>query len=477
MMKYIKRAVSSMFIFILVFVSSTEAFASSGEKLSLTIEGAVLQGIENSILLDQVELEIGLAEVAKRRGAYSAKKLKRGRDDLRDGERELNAAEGLLGKDIVPKDITLADGTVISAGTVIGNTHLPADVQKGIRDGIKESLGDARSQLSSGNLKIISSLQEAGGTIATQLDFASLDALNIDSTADLVKTMSEVSFEVTQASFDIYKNNIALLIQKNYYDVLQAKQMLLVKEKAMARGKIQYEFAKASYDEGLKAKDDMMVANIYYKSTKVQYEKAKGDLENAIIELKKNINIDFEKDIVLTDVLVDKPMAFNLQEGLVGSMKNRLEMKKVLGEVIIYNLNFDETKRKYPSNTFQHQEAEILKNKSIASFNQTKLEVENSVRQSYNSINTVASMLTSTKEMVSESIGNLEIAELKYKEGFGVETMLLKNLNLEDSAGTIVEVLAAEEKLAEIEESVVKITYAYNLSHMQYLNNIGNFIY
>ena len=86
-------------------------------------------------------------------------------------------------------------------------------------------------------------------------------------------------------------------------------------------------------------------------------------------------------------------------------------------------------------------------------------------------------MLESTKEMVDEAKENLEIAILKYKEGFGVETSLLKNLNLEDSAGTIVEVLAAEEKLAEIEESVVQVTYAYNLARMQYLNNTGNFLY
>lgn len=474
-MSILKRTIVSVLVFTLIFASSLEAFASSEETLKLTIEDAVLIGIENSILLDQIEKEIELANVAKKSAAYSAKKLRKGRDDIREAERQISEAEKLLGQNIVPRDVTLPDGTTIPAGTSIAN--MPSEVKESIKSGIQKSLDESKAQLNRGDYKIVTALQEAGGAISSALDFATLDALTVDSTSDVMKTMTEVAYEVTQASFDIYKNSIALLIQKNYYDVLQAKQMLEVKKKAMERGKTQYEFAKASYEEGLKPKDDMLVASTYYRSTKIQYEKAKGDLENAIIELKKNLNIGFDKDIELTDVMVEKIEDFNLEEGLINGMKERLEIKKALGEVVVYNLNFNETKRKYPSNTFQYQEAEILKNKSLLNFNQAKLEVESSIRQSYNDLNAVAAMLESTREMTKEAKENLEIAILKYKEGFGVETSLLKNLNLEDSAGTIVEVLAAEEKLAEIEENVVKITYAYNLARMQYLNNTGNFIY
>lgn len=474
-MSILKRTIVSVLVFTLIFASSLEAFASSEETLKFTIEDAVLTGIENSILLDQIEKEIELANVAKKSAAYSAKKLRKGRDDIREAGRQISEAEKLLGQDIVPGDVTLPDGTTIPAGTSIGN--MPSEVKESIKSGIQKSLDESKAKLTSGDYKIVTALQEAGGAISSALDFATLDALTVDSTSDVMKTMTEVAYEVTQASFDIYKNSIALLIQKNYYDVLQAKQMLEVKKKAMERGKTQYEFAKASYEEGLKPKDDMLVASTYYRSTKIQYEKAKGDLENAIIQLKKNLNIGFDKDIELTDVMVEKIEDFNLEEGLINGMKERLEIKKTLGEVVVYNLNFNETKRKYPSNTFQYQEAEILKNKSLLNFNQAKLEVESSIRQSYNDLNAVSAMLESTREMTKEAKENLEIAILKYKEGFGVETSLLKNLNLEDSAGTIVEVLAAEEKLAEIEENVVKITYAYNLARMQYLNNTGNFIY
>jgi outer membrane protein TolC len=471
-MNKLKSLFAGILAFSFLLSSSVGVFAA--EDLKLDIEEAVKLGIENSIQLDKVEKEIQLSDLSKRRAKYSAKKLRRGKDDLRDAANEISKAQNLLDKNIAPTDIDVG-GNTISAGTDL--SKLPDSQQEAIKKGIQKSLDDSKKQITSGDYKIINSLQEAGKTISSKLDFASLESLTVESTSDVLETMANITYEVSQASFDIYKNSIALLIQKNYYDVLKAEQLLDVRQKAMERAKTQYEFSKASYEEGIKAKDDMLISNIYYKTTKIQYEDAKGKLENAIVELKKSINIDFEKEVELTDILLEESQGFDLDIGLVNGMKNRIEMKKALGEVAIYSLNFEETKRKYTPNTFQYQEAEILRDKSAIDFDEAKLEVENSIRKSYNSTNTVSKMLEETKEMVEEAEENLEIAKLKYKEGFGVETSLLQNLNLEDSAGTIVEVLAAEEKLAEIEENVVNIIYTYNLARMQYLNNTGDFIY
>ncbi|MCC5908867.1 MAG: TolC family protein [Clostridiaceae bacterium] len=477
-MKNKKRLITIGLLCILFFTSATSSFAAETQStLHLTLEEAVITGLENSIILDQVQAEIDLADVARRRARFSTRRLDRGRDNLRDANRELSQAESLLNQGILPKDITLADGSTLPAGTRLQDTDLSSDVQSSITNNIQQSLDASRQQLHQGDLKIINALQEAGGTISQQLDFASLDSLSLDGTTDLLNTMTEVSLEVTEASYNIYKNNIALLIQKSYYDVLQAQQMLGVKAKAMERGRTQYEFAKASYEEGLKPKDDMLMASVYYRGTQIEHEKAKGDLENSLFELKKNMNIPLDTEIKLIDVLIEEKEDFDLHSGLIAGMQNRLEVKKALGEFIVYDLNFTETKSKYPSNTFQHQEAELLRTKTELQFQQTKLEVESSIRQSYTTVNTVASMLEASNEMVKEAQENVAIAEYKYKEGFGVETSLLKNLNLEDSAGTIVEVLAAEENLAKVEEQIVKITYAYNLARMQHLNNTGNFIY
>ena len=64
-MKITKKILIPIFILTLIFTSYTQAFASGEEVVNLTIEDAVTTGIENSILLDQIEKEIELSDVAK----------------------------------------------------------------------------------------------------------------------------------------------------------------------------------------------------------------------------------------------------------------------------------------------------------------------------------------------------------------------------------------------------------------------------
>jgi outer membrane protein TolC len=268
-----------------------------------------------------------------------------------------------------------------------------------------------------------------------------------------------------------------MLIQKNYYDVLKAQKILEVKKKAMERAKKQYEFAKDSYEVGMKAKDDMLLTDVYYKGTQIEYKKAEADLENALIELKKNLNIPLDKEIVLTDVLVDDREIPNLEEGLKSGLKNRLEIKKALGEVGVYDLNLEVVNRKYTPNTFQYKEAALLKKKARLNYDKVFQNVEASIRQSYQTLIAVGDMMEKAKDMVEKAKENVEIAEYKYKEGFGVETSLLKKLDIEAAAGTIIEVLAAEENLSNVEEKVVEIIYNYNLAKIKYYNDAGKFIY
>ncbi len=458
------------------------------EKLKLSIEEAVKLGLENNISLRQVDNEIELSALKQDRTEHLAERMEDAEESIDDGrtlinqkEQELNQAQSALDSGYLPKDVQLPDGTVVSAGTP---TSALGAYEESVVDSVQdeldsnqEELNSKKNKLESGQSSLIDSLQVAGTDISGKLNFDSLDSFNVNATTDLMTTMANVSYEVTEASRDIYENQIALLIQKSYYDVLKLEKLLEVKRKAMKRGKKQYEFAKDSYEEGMKAKDDMLLAEVYYRGTQIDYNKTQGELDNAYTELKKNLNIPLDKEIVLTDVLVDENEIVDLEEGLESGLKNRLEMKKSLGEVVVYDLNLEKTKSKYPENTYQYKEAKLLKEKARINYDKTALNVESSIRQSYRTLMSTGEMLETSKEMIEKAKESLEIAEYKYKEGFGVETSLLKSLNLESSAGTIVEVLAAEENLAKVEEKVIEILHGYNLAKMKYYNDIGKLIY
>jgi hypothetical protein len=481
---FITTILISLLVFNVAFavddIKEVKKSTEESKTISLTIEESVKLGLENSIDLKIVKNEIDLSALKQKRTKNLSKKLQDGDDRIRDASGQISKAQQLLNAGISPVDqkIPLGDTgkfITIKAGQPIpNNTPIPKDK---IIQGIQGKIDDSKKALEGGELSLGSSLDEAGISISEKLKFETLDSLGVNSTSDLMTTMANVSYEVTNASYDIYKNKIAMLIQKNYYDVLKAQKILAVKRKAMERAKKQYEFSKDSFEVGMKAKDDMLLADVYYKSTEIEFRKAEGELENAFIELKKNLNVSLDTEIVLTDVLVDESETPDFEEGLKSGMKNRLEIKKAVGEVAIYDLNFEATKKKYPSNTYTHKEAKLLKEKKRLNYDKVFQDVETSIKQSYETLITVGDMLEKAKDMVEKARESVEIAEFKYKEGFGVESSLLKKLDLETAAGTIVEVLAAEENLSNVEEKVVQIMYSYNLAKVKYYNDAGKFIY
>ena len=459
--------------------------------MKLSIEEAVKIGLENSVQLKQVLNQIDLSEVADKRANYLSRKLKSGSDKISDSRDRLNAAQNALNTGVAPSNIhtEIQPGITIEIqqgqnieDAVNSQLGMLSDEQRkaivnSIKQGVQKQIDAGWDQLRGGEQALINALEEAGATFSDKLSINDIGSLSLSSTRDLMTTMSGISYEVTKSSYDIYRNQIALLIQKSYYDVLKAQKLLESKKKAMERAEKQYQFAKEGYEAGMKAKDDMLLANTYYKGTQIEYQKALGDLNNAMIELKKNMNIPLDSEIELSTVLADEVEKYDLQEGIESGLKNRLEILKAAGEVVIYNTNFDSVRKKYPSNTFQYREAELLKEKAALAYEQTRIEVESSIRKSYETLKSTGQMLETSKEMVQQAKESLEIAEYKYKEGFAIENSLLKKLDLESAAGTIVEVLAAEENLAQVEETVIEITYSYNLARMKYLNDIGKFIY
>ena len=92
---YILLSITLMLTFVSPVVASTNNTKENDAKevLELNIENAVIIGIENSVLLDQVLNEIDLSEVSKKRAASASKKLDDGRKKLKDSSKELSLKE------------------------------------------------------------------------------------------------------------------------------------------------------------------------------------------------------------------------------------------------------------------------------------------------------------------------------------------------------------------------------------------------
>ena len=98
--------------------------------------------------------------------------------------------------------------------------------------------------------------------------------------------------------------------------------------------------------------------------------------------------------------------------------------------------------------------------------------VAGDVRASYSTVLATAAMLDQVTASADQARQALAIVTYRYQEGYGIPTSVLKSFSMEDAAGTIFEVVAAQEKLSEVEEKVVEINTAYQLARSKYAVDI-----
>ncbi|WHH58847.1 TolC family protein [Petroclostridium sp. X23] len=471
--------------------------------LKLNIDEAVKLGIANSIAMQKVKNQIEVSEVIDKNSQQSKKDLEdaeiqlnvaqqnlyAGMYDLYDSEAQLNAAQVLFAQDKLPQDITLPDGSSYPAGTDISAfgplaATVRAQVQaqldqaeQALKNG-KARYEDGVNDYTSGEQKLKVSKAYAIASISNKLGTSTITELRSEPLGELMMTMSSQMKKITTYSYDIYKNQVAMLIQKNYYDVLKNQKLVQLREKTMERGQIQYNAVSNAYYLGLKAKEDVLLAETYYDSTRIAYEMAVQEYNKAMLELKKNLHLPADAQVLLSDVEADKEKYFNIEEGVESGLEKRLEIKTEEAKLVMYQqLKRVVSSSGYDENDNEYKEAELLLQKQELELSDKKCEIATLIRQSYETMNVLQKCLPIIQEMQKKAAENLEIARYKYEMGYPAESALMEKLNIESLSGTMAEVIASQENLAEIEGKLVEMTSGYNLARVKYLNDIGELPY
>ncbi|WP_019227446.1 TolC family protein [Sedimentibacter sp. B4] len=505
--------------------------SSSSEKaqetMNLTVDTAVKYGLENNKSIDMLENKIQLAIISANNAKKNSSDLKKAKDALKDAmnklddaEEQIDSAQGqvdqaesLLSNGIAPISIPLSDShgnpindangnqIVIPAGSNILDTligiGIPSETANGMFSLIKQSIetelnsnqskidensiavNEAKSTLEAKKEEFKDILKDTSEKLDAKIDYGSLVNLDAYDAGELMITMAGVNLDVTRYAKNIYKNQIAMLIQKNYYDALYARKVYELKKVAMERGEKQYNMVKLSYDNGMKAKDDLLLSKMYYDSTIISCRLAGADYKNALVKLKENMNLKMDTEITLQDSMFDKVTEENLSDGLKSGLTNRIEIQKALGQLKIYELNEEilNSRAEYKANKNGIKEAKLLTEGARLQLDKAKTTVTSEINQSYETMTAAGDMLLASTELVANAEEVVRIANLKYEQGFGAENALLKQMNLQESSGTIIELIAAQEKLSEVEAQVAQISYGYTMAKIKYQNDAGILIH
>ena len=493
------------------------------EKKLLTLDEAIEKGLKDSLLLQQVKNQGDLAKLV----AFNAPNVKDnlfdsesalttasyliddGRDQIYDSEIQLRSAQAAVDNGVAPTPIPISKpeynlNTTIPAGADIyeflqsyyEKLGLPSDVADGyasqitpvviegaqkVIDQNRDTLNGSKKKLDESTQAYLSSksqydaaLQFAMANVANKLSTSTISSLKARPLGELVVKMAKAQDEVTSYSQNILKNKAALLIENSYFEALKQQKLLEVKDKAVERGAMQYELAKAAYEVGAKSKDDMIIAKTYYDSTLMSRELQLKDYNAALIDLKKNINMDLDKEIQLVEVEANIKEDYDLAQGIESGFKTRLEIRMAETQSKLYEDLLDAvTESNYSSSDAQYKEVKLLQDKAKIEMNGAKLQVEGDIRTSYMAMTSMQKIVEKASELKASAEETVEMAKVKYEVGYGYDNALLKQLNLEDLSGTVVEVIAAEENLTNIQEKEIEAINGYNLAKLKYLNDIG----
>lgn len=497
-------------------VETTEEEAEPEDnRRVITLDEAVKYALNNSIALQQVQTKADIAKLvssnsnntrndlidADSKLSSAPYQLDGAEQTIQSAENELESAKALYNQGLMPTDVTLA-GHTIPKGTPISTVvgmfgtninlalHQPAaaDPTTVLKGYIENELNQNNAKLEAGKSELAyktreyytstakyqAALSYAMSSVSNKLSTSTITSLHADAIADLIITMANIQDKITSYSINIYKNKIGLLVQNSYYEALKQQKLLEVKEKAVERGKKQYELAEAAYEVGAKSKDDMIIAKTYYDSTLMSAELQRKDYHAALIELKKNMNMDMGEDIKVAPVELAPQDDFDLEQGLASGKKARLEIRMAQGYVDMYKaLKSALTASSYDSDTNQYKEANLLQQEAEIELKSAEQKVESDIRTSYSTVNSMAKIAQKAIELEKGAKETLEIAKVKYEVGFGYDNALLSSMNLESMSGTMVEVLAAEENLVNIQEKAIEAMNGYNLARLKYLNDIG----
>ncbi|MGI6066225.1 MAG: TolC family protein [Bacillota bacterium] len=417
-----------------IFFSAAPALAQElPEAIEITLAEAIESTLENNIDLKLLEKQIDARKLDRDMANFYSKKLQDVDEKIQDAWRELREKK--------------------------------AEVEQLKRSGMWDLLPETERR------KIESGISSAEAELRASSQYR-INSLEDAQVTELYQTQAYLGLNVTLLGYEIAGEKYALLARQKYYDVLKAQRMVAVKEMAVKRAEAQAKMARDSFEAGFRAKDDMLMAEAQCSLLKADLANAQNDLELALIELKKVMFIDLDTPIKPVDDFSQVTAVPDLALGLKKALENRVEIQKADMELTVAQINMELANRYTTSNTFDYRQIKLqLENAELTQIQQKQL-VEAEVRASYQTMLAIKNMLDQVKNSAAQAKEALEIAMYRYQEGYGIPTSVLKSFNMEDAGGTIFEVLAAQEKLSEVEEKVVEITYGYNLAKTKYETDI-----
>lgn len=412
-MKKIKKFLvfAAILSFSLLAFSSGAVGTSAEEPLKLTLQEAVEIALKNNPAIGLSELAVEKASLKKEQIEYRERKAEEAAEEFKDLMRKIREQE---------TQITAPEGST-QEGNISGNSSTEGFTEMGYPN------------------------------IPMPGDF------EYEYSMELGKKAADMELKLAQLGVEAAKRNIRFGVEAAYYAALSARDKVEIARESLERAKEMERISKALYENGSATKKDLLDAQVKVSTAEAELKKAEVEMEKAYIDLKKLLKLDMARQIELSESSEFKAVEKNveLEQLLAKARENRIDLVQAREQLELARLDFDMTKKVYPSNTFQYKEKEYALKQAELNYQDVESKIEQEVRKAYLDYTAASANLPILEKSLEMAEESYRIARLSYEAG------LIRSVDLAQ----------AEEAVKQVKLQKAGAIYSYNLAAL-YLDNV-----
>jgi outer membrane protein TolC len=200
----------------------------------------------------------------------------------------------------------------VGSGPVIAQENIPLGISQMITLAISNNLNFKKASYQLENV---------------ELDAKQLAAENLLTESGMAAMQKEISLLQQQDNFRRQKDQLIIKVVDDYFQLMMSEKDVARKEKNVELERIVLEEVEAQVAAGYSVDLDLLQQGNSYYDSLFSYEKAKLNQQQLLIEVKNTLGIDYNQEVVLSEIQILEFPEIDITESLAKARENNLSLK------------------------------------------------------------------------------------------------------------------------------------------------------
>ena len=329
--------------------------------------------------------------------------------------------------------ITVFNMTVFSVGADIEGGPINFSLEEAVEYALENSplISISDTKIKGEEVNLNEQTQEYSRNIGAKLSFYDPNPLNtLKLKKGYFKSAAEMSLLLAEKQKEQIIETVKFLVESSYFNVINAKERVSIQEGILEHAEKNYQNAQKKKELGMASDLEVMSFETSCLQARLDKDRLQREYEYELMLFNKNLGLPLNTVVNLTDSIDVKPLAeVDIDQKIKEAHGNRLEVITAEEAFKLNEFNFAIVSSYYTPNTFRYQQAKFEMETSKHQLDDTKQNIELSVRRVYidmiNSFETIGVV----QKSVEQAEKAYEVVNMRYEVGMATNNDVIEALN------------------------------------------------